>query len=152
MHEQSILENQFHSAGPWIFSTPHPSLADISLYYQLDWGQDIAAGRGIENLTGGGTKDTNSEGASSVFNAARYPALFKWYMSMKQYFASLPSTETRASDTGAAMQQLKEYKPEKWRSVVLPTPAKPHFDLDRKTGLVPGVKVSVAPDDTGRDE
>ena len=50
------------------------------------------------------------------------------------------------------MQQLKEYKPEKWRSLVLPTPAEPHFDLDRKTGLVPGVKVSVAPDDTGRDE
>jgi hypothetical protein len=71
---------------------------------------------------------------------------------MKEYFASLPSTETRALDTGAAMQRLKEYKLGKWKSLVLPTPAKPHFDLDRKTGLVPGTKVSVAPDDTGRDE
>jgi hypothetical protein len=71
---------------------------------------------------------------------------------MKEYFASLPSTEIRALDARAAMQQLKEYKPEKWKPLVLPTPAKPHFDLDRKTGLVPGVKVSVVPDDTGRDE
>jgi hypothetical protein len=133
-------------------STPHPSLADISLYYQLDWGQDIAAGRGIENLTGGGTKDTNFEGASSVFNASRYPALFRWYLAMEQYFANQPSTETRASDPRATLQRLSEYKPAKRTQLLLPTPARPHFDLDRRNGLVPGAKVSVAPDDTGRDE
>jgi hypothetical protein len=147
-----MLEHQFRSAEPWIFTTPHPSLADISLYYQLDWGQDIAAGRGIQNLTGGGTKDTNTEGASSVFNATRYSAIWKWYVAMKQYFANLPSTEMRVSDSATAVQQLKEYKPTKWTSLLLPTPARPHFELDRKMGLVPGVKVSVAPDDTGRDE
>jgi hypothetical protein len=71
---------------------------------------------------------------------------------MKQHFANLPSTETRMLDPGAALKQLQEYKTPKWMSLLLPTPAKPHFDLDRKTGLVSGVKVSVAPDDTGRDE
>jgi hypothetical protein len=50
---QSILETQFQSADPWIFTTTHPSIVDISLYYQLDWGQNIAAGRGIESLIRG---------------------------------------------------------------------------------------------------
>jgi hypothetical protein len=112
----------------------------------------MAAGRGIENLTGGGTKDTNSEGASSVFNTTRYPALSRWYLALKQYFANLPSTETRASDPEATLRRLSEYKPTKRIPLLLPTPAKSHFDLDRRNGLVPGVKVSVAPDDTGRDE
>jgi hypothetical protein len=71
---------------------------------------------------------------------------------MKQYFAGLPSTETRVTHTKAALQRLKDYRPVKRNSLLLPTPAKPHLDLDRKNGLVPGVKVSVAPDDTGRDE
>lgn len=97
-------------------------------------------------------KDTNFEGASSVFCATRYPALYKWYLAMKQYFAGLPSTETRVSNTEAPLQHLKDYRPDKWSSLLMPTPARPHFDLDRKNGLVPGVKVSVAPDDTGRDE
>ena len=150
---QSILEPQFVlGSSPWIFSTPHPSLVDISLYYQLDWGNNIAAGRGLNNLTGGGTEDTNTEGATSVFNAERYPALYKWFKTMKEHFEGLPSTETKVTEPEPALKQLRDFKPETSKSSLIPTPAKPHFDLDKKLGLVPGVKVSVAPDDTGRDE
>lgn len=95
----SILEPLFREAdragkgggksGPWIFSTERPSLADISLYYQLDWGQEIAAGRNISNLTGGGTADTNTAGASSVLNAERYPALCAWFDRFRQFVDGL---------------------------------------------------------------
>ena len=35
--------------------------------------------------------------------------------------------------------------------LLLPTPAPQHVEFDRKLGL-PGVRVTVAPDDTGRDD
>jgi len=135
-----------------MFSTPTPSLADISLYYQLSWGLDIAAGRGIENLTNGGTSNTNTEGASVVFNQQRYPALHRWYIAMRHYFSELPSTEKRAPSLESALQQLRSFASPSSIPLLLPTPNIAHLELDQKNGLVPGVQVSVAPDDTGRDE
>ena len=116
---------------------------------------NIAAGRGMENLTAGGLKDTNTEGASTVFNATRYPALHKWFQGTKDFLQTLPSTETVATtpdDTSEALQQIKNYIPSKKESLLLPTPNETHFELDKKNGLVLGTRVSVAPDDTGRDE
>lgn len=154
----SILEPQFSSSSQgWMFSTTTPSLADISLFYQLDWGNDIAAGRGIENLTGGGTKDTNTEGATSVFNAQRYPNLWNWHQRMKTHFLALPGTEARIERSDVhgvdmAMMALWEWKAPSERVKTIPTPAGPHQQLDKKNGLVigNGLKVSIAPDDTGR--
>ena len=36
--------------------------------------------------------------------------------------------------------------------LLLPTPAPQHVEFDRKLGLLPGVQVTVAPDDTGRGD
>jgi hypothetical protein len=60
--------------------------------------------------------------------------------------------ENRVSNPDVALQLLKDHQPSTCTSLMLPTPATPHFELDRMTGLVPGAKVSVAPDDTGQDE
>lgn len=124
-------------------------MADIALYYQLSWGIDIAAGRGIHNLTGGGTQDTDTEGTGTVFNAARYPSLHQWFVAMRNYFANLPSTETKASPE-QAIQLMKSYNAPESVSLLLPTAAEPHSELDQRNGLAPGATVSVAPDDTGR--
>jgi len=138
-----------------MFSTKTPSLADITLYYQLLWGTDIAAGRGIQNLTGGEAKDTDAEGATSVFNANRYPSLYKWFYAVRDFLDNLPSTATVAATPNAisaALQLAKDYVAPGAESLLIPTPNETHFDLDRTNGLVPGTRVSVAPDDTGRDE
>lgn len=84
--------------------------------------------------------------------ARHLSSLFKWYRAMKQHFAKLPSMDNRVSNPDAALQLLKDYQPSTCTSLVLPTPGTSHFELDRMTGLVPGEKVSVASDDTGRDE
>jgi len=147
----SMLEPLFQeSDNLWVFSTETPSLADISLYYQLDWGNEIAAGRGISNLTGGGTPDTNTQGAAPVFNCKRYPALYDWFTTMRSYMQHLPSTETRTEEADDVIRQLRDYEPASAEPVMVPTAAPSHVKLDAQNGLVPGTQVSVAPDDTGR--
>lgn len=149
----SMLEPLFDNKDtPWIFSTNSPSMADISVYYQLSWGSDIAAGRLINNLTGGGTADTNEEGATAVFNAQRYPALYAWYKTLERYLENLPSTETKDPAFTDVLEQLKSSPSLGRKSLLLPTPRSSHAELDRKCGLLEGVLVSVAPDDTGRDD
>ncbi|OCK80763.1 hypothetical protein K432DRAFT_296993 [Lepidopterella palustris CBS 459.81] len=162
----SLLEPQFHcgihTGSPYIFSTPTPSLADISLYYQLTWAADIAAGRGLYNLTGGGTADADAANTSTtssfldrILSAPRYPALHRWRSSFSSYIASLPSTETHVvnptADTawrdGIAAQQ-----PLEGDELLLPTPAAALAELDAALGLRKGAGVSVAPDDTGRGD
>lgn len=135
---------------PWAFSTPHPSLADVSLHYQLAWGADMAAGRGIENLTGGGAKDTPSEGIESFFTQQRYPGLSRWFKSFRDYIDSVPSTETRVTDTAALLDEVKAYEDAESAPPLLPTAAPQLERLDELNGLKIGATVSIAPDDTGR--
>ncbi|TKA34264.1 hypothetical protein B0A50_00244 [Salinomyces thailandicus] len=148
----SLLEPLFanNDDSPWIFSTSSPSLADVSLFYQLSWGSDIAAGRLINNLTGGGTSDTDTTGATPVFNAKRYPALFTWYTTFQRYIDNLPSTETMDPDFEDVVRWIQKSPTLGKKSLLLPTPRSSHAELDRKTGLTEGTVVSVAPDDTGR--
>lgn len=150
----SMLEPLFASNrddSPWILSTNSPSLADLSVYYQLQWGSDIAAGRLIGNLTAGGTEDTNgSEGATPVFNAQRYPGVYAWYTMLKAYMENLPSTETTDPEFSTVLEQIKKAPALGKKSLLLPTPRSSHTELDRKCGLTEGATVSVAPDDTGR--
>jgi len=149
----SMLEPLFANADtPWVFSTTSPSLADISVYYQLLWGSDIAAGRLINNLTGGGMSDTDTEGASAVLNAKRYPALFSWYKTMQRYLENLPSTEDKDPAFSDVLERMKHSPSLGRKSLLLPTPRSSHAELDKKTGLTEGALVSIAPDDTGRDD
>ncbi|KAK4540447.1 hypothetical protein LTR36_009193 [Oleoguttula mirabilis] len=147
----SMLEPLFgNEDGPWIFSTSSPSLADISVYYQLSWGSDIAAGRLIDNLTGGGTSDTDTEGATAVFNAQRYPGVYTWYITLQRYLENLPSTEDKDPAFSDVLEQIKKSPSLGRKSLLLPTPRSSHAELDKKCGLTEGALVSVAPDDTGR--
>jgi hypothetical protein len=143
----AMLEPTFKS-GKWAIPTPTPSLADISLYYQLKWGVDIAAGRGIHNLTGGAIQDTQEdEAVSKVFNETRYPGLWKWFHAFEAHISTLPDLQTT--------------NPESWLDAIrkatvlsedqLLVPTAVEYTLDVQRDLVPGVSVSVTPDDTGRD-
>ena len=149
----SILEPQFEDAnGGFIFSTPSPSLADISLFYELQWGSDIAAGGYTNHITAGEEDNRELEGASPVFNAQRYPAMYAWYKTMQGYFENLPSTEEKCENVDEVVKQIKDSPILGKKSLLLPTPRSSHADLDAKRGLTEGAQVSVAPDDTGRDE
>ncbi|KIW11711.1 hypothetical protein PV08_11013 [Exophiala spinifera] len=158
----SLLEPLFQTPGTkqWVFEGDKPSAADVALWYQLDWGERISRGDGIANLTGGGTADGAGEGVASVFDPARYPGVFAWFERAKRYFAELPSTETRVESGGDAkgvdrvIERIRDTAPlalDDEEVPLLPTPAGPHGSLDARNGLVKGVEVTVAPDDTGRD-
>jgi hypothetical protein len=146
-----MLEPTFKSSGTWAVPTKTPSLADISLYYQLRWGIDIAAGKGIYNLTGGGTEDTKHDVAGQVFNKERFPGLWRWFHAFEKYIDSLPNTETTVSGEEKKwkedLRQMPLLSPEK---LLVPAAVEQHPSLDVQRGLVAGVNVSIAPDDTGR--
>lgn len=146
----SIFESILRS-GKWLFPTVQPSLADVSLYYQLRWGIDIASGKGIYNLTGGSTPDTFQSITDAVFNEQRYPGLWMWFNRFEEYLAKLPDlgSTIKSDDTTWKEAISKLDYGEAVRLV--PTFAKGKIDLDEQRGLVPGTIVSVAPDDTGRD-
>lgn len=148
----SLLEPQLKS-GTWAIPTKTPSLADISLYYQLRWGIDIAAGKGIYNLTGGGTSDTSTSVTDSVFSKERYPGVWNWFHTLESYLDSLTDLEaTLNQDSAEWRNALKLAKPLGESELLVPTSADQHPSLDVQRGLVPGVSVSIAPDDTGRDD
>jgi glutathione S-transferase len=142
----AMLEPGFKQRGNWAIPTPTPSLADISLYYQLRWGIDIASGKGIENLSGGATKDTEQEGTAKVFNEKRYPGLWSWFHAFEKYINGLPDSQT--TNPGKWLDRIRESKILSEQQVLLPS-AVEYVEVQRD--LVPGVSVSVAPDDTGRD-
>ncbi|KAK5114149.1 hypothetical protein LTR62_002719 [Meristemomyces frigidus] len=149
----SMLEPLFdQNDSPWSFSTSAPSLADISLYYQLSWGQSISKGHLINNLSGGETKDTDTEGSDVVFNVQRYPRIYTWFKTLERYLENLPDVEKRDPPFGEVLKQIKASPTLGKKSLLLPTPRSSHAELDRKCGLEEGALVSVAPDDTGRDD
>ena len=119
----------------------------------MDWARAISAGRGIHNLTGGGTADTHHDIIGQVFNAERYPNIWAWFHRFGEFTETLWSTETRI--TSNVEQVLKEYlisSSESSAPLLLASPRDAHTRLDAQTGLQPGIDVSVAPDDTGRDD
>jgi len=147
----SILEPMFtNEDSPWIFSTTAPSLADVSFFTQLAWGNEISKGHLISNLTGGGTSDTNTDGAATVFNAQRYPGVWTWFRTMQRYLDNLDSMETKDPAFSNVLEEVKTSPTLGRRSLLLPTPRNSHAELDAKCGVAEGTLVSVAPDDTGR--
>lgn len=149
----SILEPMFEdSNGSFIFSTDSPSLADISLYYELKWGEEVGSGHHTEHITAGEITDAELEGATPVLNAQRYPGLYKWYKTIERYFDNLPSTEEKCENFENVLKQMKDSPTLGGKSLLLPTPRSTHVELDKKCGLEEGTLVSVTPDDTGKDE
>ena len=151
------------TGGDWVFSTTdrRPSLADLALWYQLEWAQKISRGDGVADLTGGAAADTDGggEGCAAVFNPSRYPGLSAWFARFAAYTAALPCTETRivsgtadehAPRVRSVLAQLKAAELAE-PVPLIKTAAPQHEELDARNGLVAGAEVSVAPDDTGRD-
>ncbi|KAI9714241.1 MAG: hypothetical protein M1828_001172 [Chrysothrix sp. TS-e1954] len=142
----------------WIFNTPYPTLADLSLYYQLSWLRSISKGVGIENLTGGGTPDTRAEGADAVFNSERFPEMYDWFTRLEQWMESQPDVEERLrqddltwTDRLQSLEWSGDFAAAEKSLLVTPQAAKLK-DLESKCGLVVGEEVTVAPDDTGRED
>ncbi|KAF2260897.1 hypothetical protein CC78DRAFT_555349 [Lojkania enalia] len=148
----SMLEPML-SSGTWAIPTKSPSLADISLFYQLRWAMDISAGKGIYNLTGGATDDVGEDVMGRVFSKERYPGTWNWFHTLEEYLSSLPDRETRVDGSSPASLAELLGKYELWGDgdVLVPTPNGESESLDVQRGLKAGVMVSVAPDDTGRD-
>ncbi|KAF2785837.1 hypothetical protein K505DRAFT_330757 [Melanomma pulvis-pyrius CBS 109.77] len=148
----SLLEPTLKSST-WAIPTPSPSLADLSLYYQLRWGIDIAAGKGVYNLTGGATTDEGDDVAAQVFSEARYPGVWRWFHAFEAHIAGLPDLETTLAPEAAEWKSAlgnSRLLPDDL--LLVPASADQHPILDLQRGLVPGVAVAVAPDDTGRDD
>jgi hypothetical protein len=141
-------------SGTWVIPTEQPSLADISFYYQLRWGMDISAGKGIYNLTGGGTQDVGEDVVSDVFNERRYPGIWNWFHAFEAYISSLPDLETTVEEKSRGwVEALRAAESLSEEELLVPTPVDAHpTGLDVQRGLLPGATVSVAPDDTGRDD
>lgn len=154
----SLLEPLFKASGAsgsgaWIFPTTTPSLADLSLWYQVRWGVDIASGKGIYNLTGGGTRDTSEDVTKSVWNEQRYPGLWRWFHEFDKYVDSTPDLEVLVKDGDDRwMQALEATNIWNRDCVLVPAAAPPLLSLDIQRGLRPGAMVSVVPDDTGRGD
>lgn len=153
----SILEPLFaDNKGQWFLDTEKPSAADLSLWYQLDWGEKFARGEGIDNLTAGDAPNMNEEGMAPVFNSSRYPGLWAWFENFKDYVDALPKVETRVEgvdETGVDKVMSSLEKAERSEEIpMLPTPNERLQDLEESIGLKIGSRVSIAPDDTGRGD
>ncbi|KAF2637318.1 hypothetical protein P280DRAFT_114643 [Massarina eburnea CBS 473.64] len=148
----SVLEPGFGNGVDWALATKVPSLADVALYYQLRWGMDISAGKGLYDLTGGGARDARGDFVGVVFNRERFPGLWDWFRRFEEYLGSLPDREMRRSgDEEAWKNDLKATPLLKEEDMLVPVAVGRHAMLDGERGLVKGAVVSVAPDDTGRD-
>lgn len=158
----SLLEPLFNVAidendgsGGWILGGISPSAADVNLWYQLDWGEKISRGEGIEDLTGRGTDDRSGagKGISQVFNKDRYPATWSWFHRFRDHIESLPLTERRVErgdreGLEAVITQLEGSEITK-DVLLLPTTNTRLSELEDGIGLKIGSMVSVRPRDTG---
>lgn len=148
----SLLEPTLRDTGKWLLPTEKPSLADVSFYYQLRWGMDIARGKGVYDLTGGNVGEDGEDVVRAVFNEERYPGIRMWFHRLEAHLASLQDLQTdiEAGDTQwkARIRGLAG----KASLGLVSTPAAPNKQLDIRRNLVPGRLVSVVPDDTGRGD
>jgi hypothetical protein len=157
----SILEPLFAQndadGEKWMLRTPTPGAADVNLYFMFKWGRDIAKGVGVNNLTGGELPEMSLDGIENLFTEERFPGIWRWYESVEEYWNGLPEVESKVIEDGdergvkKVLEELGVFEKGKVVIPVLPTPQPWNKYLDEKSGLTVGQKVSVAPDDTGRD-
>jgi hypothetical protein len=113
---------------------------------------DIAAGKGVYNLTGGNVQESGEDVVSLVFNETRFPGIWRWFHAFEAHIASLPDLETTV-DGDSAQWKAELQRAELWPEDLLLVPAADQNELlDERRGLVPGAMVSIAPDDTGRGD
>ena len=84
----SLLEEMVagrKGADEWVLGTTTPSLTDLALYAQLDWGRDISEGKGVADLSAGEVEEGTGvgEGMKEVFNAERFPKTSLWYLNAR---------------------------------------------------------------------
>lgn len=148
-----LLETLFQGREGWVFPTHTPGLPDLALYYQIRWGVDIAAGRGVYDLTGGGARDVGEEVTASVWSEERYPGLWAWFNAFEKYIDSLPDTQSVVAEgDGGWKERMRDAQLWTEECMLVPAAAKPQTRLDEQRGLRKGVLVSVVPDDTGRGD
>ena len=153
----SVVEPLFAELGKgnsgWILGDEEPSAADLSFYYQLDWGDKISRGEGINDLTGGEAGNGIGEGMREVFNQKRYPGLWAWFGRFRQYLEALPNQETRIEKGDEqGVEDLMSRLAASARSEevpLLPTSTQLQTKLEARNGLEVGELVKVMPDDTG---
>ncbi|KAJ4304876.1 hypothetical protein N0V90_000404 [Kalmusia sp. IMI 367209] len=146
----SLLEPMLVS-GTWLLPTGKPSLADVALYYQLRWGIDIATGKGVYNLTGGDVNEGGEGSAEKVFNRERCPGVWAWLERFEEYVSGLPDLEKKIETGDTTWKKHMRGLKEREGLGLVPAGADANLGLDKQRGLVPWAVVSVAPDDTGRD-
>lgn len=153
----SILEPLFVSGQQaWFLGTKSPSGADISLFYMLNWIREISKGYGLGDLTAGGARDGIGEGMDDIFNEKRYPGVAGWFARTEKYFENLQLHETRiergddkkVGDIMSVLDACEQPGP----VPLVPTAVPQNRELDERNGLKIGERVSVVPDDTGRDD
>lgn len=158
----SILEPLFAQnklqSEKWMLGTPTPGAADVNLYFMFKWGRDIARGIGVNNLTGGELPDMVLKGIEDLFSERRFPGVWRWYEDIEEYWNGLPSVETELIEDGdrsgveSVLNDLNVVEDHELAIPMLPTPQPWNKFLDEKSGLTVGAEVSIAPDDTGRDD
>ena len=157
----SILEPLFAQnkadGEKWMLRTPTPGAADVNLYFMFKWGRDIAKGVGVNDLTGGELPEMFLDGIEDLFTEERFPGIWRWYENVEEYWKGLPEVESNVIEDGdesgvkRVLEDLNVFERGKVVIPVLPTPQPWNESLDEKSGLTIGQEVSVAPDDTGRD-
>lgn len=111
---------------------------------------DIARGKGVYDLTGGGVDEDGEDGAHAVYNEERYPGVWAWFHRFETYMSSLPDRQTEITPGDTRWKDDIRGLGGKVSLSLVPTPAAPNKELDGRRGLVEGALVSVVPDDTGR--
>lgn len=92
---------------------------------------------------------------AQVFNEERYPGTWAWFHAFEIYLSALPDLETtvHGESNTAWIDQLAATPLLPEDAMMVPTPVDGcPTGLDEQRGLVKGALVSVAPDDTGRDD
>ena len=112
----------------------------------------------VYNLTAGGLSDSKSNPESKgitdeVFNEERYPGIWNWYHALEAYLESLPNLESEIEGDGKGWKEtLNSSSLLNDEECLVPTPAAENAVVDVQRGLVQGAMVSIAPDDTGKDD
>lgn len=154
---EPLFEENAANGEKWILRTPTPGATDINLYFMFKWGRDIAKGVGVNDLTGGELPEMALEGIEGLFNERRFPGIWRWFENVEEYWQGLPEVEVRKVEDGdrdgarEVLQELDRAGRAENDIPMLPTPQPWNEVLDARSGLTIGQEVSVAPDDTGRD-
>ena len=155
---EPLLAENAKDGEKWLLRTPTPGAADVNLYFMFKWGRDIARGVGVSDLTAGELPEMSLEGIEGLFNEKRFPGTWRWFENVEEYWEALPEVETVRIEDGdrsgmeRILKGLGEANGSGEELPMLPTPQPWNKALDARSGLTIGQEVSVAPDDTGKDD